>query len=175
MAILEILTIPDSRLKRKSIKVENFDISLKKITKDMFETLYFSGNGIGLAAPQVNIHKRIIVMDLKIDGKNTPEIFINPHITKTSSEKSKHEEGCLSIPDFYAEIKRPSIIDVEWSNLEGNVNKETMTGLKAICMQHEIDHLNGILFIDYLSGLKKKMAINKIKKKKKNDKESSRT
>ena len=106
-------------------------------------------------------------MDLKKDGKSYPETFINPNITKKSSEKSKHEEGCLSIPDFYAEIQRPSIIEVEWSDLKGKINKETMTGLRAICMQHEIDHLDGILFIDYLSGLKRKMAINRIKKKKK--------
>ena len=169
MAVLEILTIPDSRLKKKSTEVKNFDASIKKIIKDLFDTLYFSGNGIGLAAPQVNIHKRIIVMDLKKDGKSYPETFINPNIIKKSSEKSKHEEGCLSIPDFYAEIHRPSIIDVEWLDLKGKNNKETMTGLRAICMQHEIDHLDGILFIDYLSGLKRKMAINKIKKKNKNE------
>ena len=169
MAVLDILTIPDSRLKKKSTLVENIDDSIKKITKDLFDTLYFSGNGIGLAAPQVNIHKRIIVMDLKKDGKSYPETFINPNIIKKSSEKSKHEEGCLSIPDFYAEIHRPSIIDVEWLDLKGKNNKETMTGLRAICMQHEIDHLDGILFIDYLSGLKRKMAINKIKKKNKNE------
>ncbi len=169
MAVLEILTIPDHRLKHKSSKVEIFDKNLTSIIKNLFETLYASGNGIGLAAPQVNIHQRIVVMDLKENGESSPRIYINPKILKFSAEKSKNEEGCLSIPEFYAEIERPSRIEVEWFDEKGKRSQESMEGLLSICMQHEIDHLNGILFIDYLSSLKKKMALQKINKKKKNN------
>ena len=166
MSVLEILTIPDPRLKHKSSKVKIFDKNLKVIIKDLFDTLYASGNGIGLAAPQVNIHQRIVVMDLKENGESFPRIYINPKILKFSDEKSKNEEGCLSIPEFYAEIERPSRIEVEWFDEKGNRSQEGMGGLLSICMQHEIDHLDGILFIDYLSSLKKKLALKKIKKKK---------
>ena len=164
MAVLQILTIPDPRLKYKSINVKNFDKNLEKIINDMFDTLYASGNGIGLAAPQVNIHQKIIVMDLREDEKSNPRIFINPRIIKFSSEKNINEEGCLSIPEFYAEVERPSKIEVEWFDSKGKKLKKEMTGLLSICMQHEIDHLNGVLFIDHISKLKKKMALQKFKK-----------
>ena len=164
MAVLKILTIPDPRLKYKSINVENFDKNLEKIINDMFDTLNASGNGIGLAAPQVNIHQRIIVMDLREDEKSNQQIFINPKIIKFSSEKNINEEGCLSIPEFYAEVERPSKIEVEWFDSKGKKLKKEMTGLLSICMQHEIDHLNGILFIDHISKLKKKMVLQKFKK-----------
>ncbi len=164
MAVLQILTIPDPRLKYKSINVENFDKNLEKIINDMFDTLSASGNGIGLAAPQVNIHQRIIVMDLREDEKSNPQIFINPRIIKFSSEKNINEEGCLSIPEFYAEVERPSKIEVEWFDSKGKKLKKKMTGLLSICMQHEIDHLNGVLFIDHISKLKKKMVLQKFKK-----------
>lgn len=164
MAVLQILTIPDPRLKYKSINVENFDKNLEKIINDMFDTLSASGNGIGLAAPQVNIHQRIIVMDLREDEKSNPQIFINPRIIKFSSEKNINEEGCLSIPEFYAEVERPSKIEVEWFDSKGKKLKKEMTGLLSICMQHEIDHLNGVLFIDHISKLKKKMVLQKFKK-----------
>ena len=130
----------------------------------MFDTLSASGNGIGLAAPQVNIHQRIIVMDLREDEKSNPQIFINPRIIKFSSEKNINEEGCLSIPEFYAEVERPSKIEVEWFDSKGKKLKKEMTGLLSICMQHEIDHLNGVLFIDHISKLKKKMVLQKFKK-----------
>ena len=164
MAVLQILTIPDPRLKYKSINVENFDKNLEKIINDMFDTLSASGNGIGLAAPQVNIHQRIIVMDLREDEKSNPQIFINPRIIKFSSEKNINDEGCLSIPEFYAEVERPSKIEVEWFDSKGKKLKKEMTGLLSICMQHEIDHLNGVLFIDHISKLKKKMVLQKFKK-----------
>ena len=156
MSVLEILTIPDKRLKHKSSEVENFDKSLEKIVKDLFDTLYSSGNGIGLAAPQVGIKKRIVVIDLKEEGKSVPITFINPKIIFSSDENSVNEEGCLSIPGYYAEIKRPNVVEVEWTDLDGKKNKDKLTGLMSICIQHEIDHLDGILFIDYLSNLKKK-------------------
>ena len=164
MAVLKILTIPDPRLKYKSINVENFDKNLEKIINDMFDTLNASGNGIGLAAPQVNIHQRIIVMDLREDEKSNPQIFINPRIIQFSSEKNINEEGCLSIPEFYAEVERPTKVEVEWFDIKGKKTKKEMAGLLSICMQHEIDHLNGVLFIDHISKLKKKMALQKFKK-----------
>ncbi|MAZ07619.1 MAG: peptide deformylase [Rickettsiales bacterium] len=164
MAVLQILTIPDPRLKYKSNNIQNFDKNLEKIVDDMFDTLYASGNGIGLAAPQVNIHQRIIVMDLREDEKSNPQVFINPRIIKFSAEKNINEEGCLSIPEFYAEVERPSTVDVEWFDTKGKKIKKKMTGLLSICMQHEIDHLNGVLFIDHISKLKKKMALQKFKK-----------
>jgi peptide deformylase len=169
MSVLEILTIPDKRLKHKSSEVENFDKSLEKIVKDLFDTLYSSGNGIGLAAPQVGIKKRIVVIDLKEEGKSVPITFINPKIIFSSDENSVNEEGCLSIPGYYAEIKRPNVVEVEWTDLDGKKNKDKLTGLMSICIQHEIDHLDGILFIDYLSNLKKKRAQEKVKKYKKNN------
>ena len=164
MTILKILTIPDPRLKHKSSNIEVFDKELKTIVKNMYETLYASGNGIGLAAPQVDIRKRIVVIDLNEDGKSSPITFINPRIIKFSSEKNINEEGCLSIPEFYAEVERPSKIEVEWFDSKGKKLKKEMTGLLSICMQHEIDHLNGVLFIDHISKLKKKMVLQKFKK-----------
>ena len=106
MTVLRILTIPDPRLKHKSVEVENFDLDLQEIVKNMYDTLYASGNGIGLAAPQVGIKKRRIVIDLKVDGKSDPITFINPEVTKFSDEKFINEEGCLSVPEYYAEVER---------------------------------------------------------------------
>ena len=166
MTTLEILTIPDPRLKRKSIEINSFDDQLKKTVADMYETLYATGNGIGLAAPQVGILKRIVVIDLKVDGNSSPITFINPKIVRFSENKSVNEEGCLSIPDYYSEIERPQEVDVEWYDEEGKKSHKTLNGLLSICIQHEIDHLNGILFIDYLSKLKRKLAIEKVKKNK---------
>ena len=173
MSILEILTIPDKRLKQKSSDVENFDKDLAKMVKDMFETLYSSGNGIGLAAPQVGIKKRIVVIDLKEEGKSNPMTFINPKIIFYSEEKFVNEEGCLSIPGFYADVSRSNSVEVEWEGLDRKKNKKKLTGLMSICIQHEIDHLDGILFIDYLSNLKKKRALEKVKKFKKNDEKTT--
>ena len=164
MATLEILTIPDPRLKRKSLDVDSFDSSLKKTINNMFETLYSTGNGIGLAAPQVGILKRVVVIDLKKDGNLSPLTFVNPKILSFSNEKSLNEEGCLSIPEYYAEVERPNEVEVEWFDETGKKFSKKMSGLLSICIQHEIDHLNGILFIDYLSKLKRKLALEKVKK-----------
>ena len=114
MTVLRILTIPDPRLKHKSIEVENFDSDLQEIVKNMYDTLYASGNGIGLAAPQVGIKKRIIVIDLKVDGKSDPITFINPEVIKFSDEKFINEEGCLSVPEYYAEVERSKEVEVKW-------------------------------------------------------------
>ncbi len=164
MSVLDILTIPDKRLKHKSSSVEHFNNELEKIVNDMFDTLYASGNGIGLAAPQVGIQKRIVVIDLKEDGKPNPITLINPKVVKSSVRNILNEEGCLSIPGYYANVERPSEIDVEWNDLKGTKIKKKCSGLLSVCIQHEIDHLDGILFIDYLSKLKRKMAFEKVKK-----------
>ena len=168
MTILKILTIPDPRLKHKSSNIDVFDKELKTIVKNMYETLYASGNGIGLAAPQVNIRKRIVVIDLNEDGKSSPITFINPRIIKLSDEKFVNQEGCLSVPEYYADVERAKEVEVEWFDDTGVKYKKTLSGLMSICIQHEIDHLDGILFVDHLSTLKRKMAIQKIKKSKKN-------
>ena len=171
MSVLDILIIPNKRLKHKSSKVLSFDINLKNTVKDLFDTLYASGNGIGLAAPQVGIEKQIIVIDLKEDGEKCPRTFINPKIVEFSETKALNEEGCLSIPGYYAEVERYKTVDIEWFDINGKINKYKFDGLLSICIQHESDHLNGILFIDYLSNLKKRRAYEKVKKnlKKKND------
>ena len=171
MSVLNILIIPDKRLKYKSTKVGAFDKGLKDVVKDMFDTLDASGNGIGLAAPQVGINKRIVVIDLKEDGKSKPMTLVNPKILSSSSKSLINEEGCLSIPGYYADVSRPSEIEVEWFDLKGNRKKKKCSGLLSVCIQHEIDHLDGILFIDYLSKLKKNRALEKVNKtkKKKND------
>ncbi len=173
MSVLEILTIPDKRLKHNSSTVKNFGESLKHIVQNMFDTLYASGNGIGLAAPQVGIEKRIVVIDLKEDGKSSPKIFINPKIINSSKDHAINEEGCLSIPGYYADIERPKFVDVEWNDLKGKKIEGSFSGLLSICIQHEIDHLNGILFIDYLSNLKRRRAYEKVKKSQKKNNEKT--
>ena len=164
MSVLDILIIPDKRLKHKSSEVLNFDYKLEKIVADMFDTLYASGNGIGLAAPQVGISKRIVVIDLKEEGKQDQVVLINPKIVSTSDKNSVNQEGCLSIPGYYADVERSNEVNVEWRDLKGKKMKKKCTGLLSICIQHEIDHLDGVLFIDYLSNLKKKRALEKVKK-----------
>jgi len=173
MTVLKILTIPDPRLKHKSVEVESFDTDLQKIVKNMYDTLYASGNGIGLAAPQVGIKKRIVVIDLKADGKSDPITFVNPKIIKLSEEKFINEEGCLSVPEYYAEVERSQEVELEWFDESGKKKKRMIKGLLSICIQHEIDHLNGTLFIDHLSKLKRKLVFEKLKKiKKKNERQS---
>ena len=127
MSVLEILTIPNKILKQKSSEVLTFGKDLEKIVADMFETLYASGNGIGLAAPQVGIKKRIVVIDLKEEGKSSPVTFINPKIISHSKEKFINEEGCLSIPGFYADVSRSNEVEVEWEDLNKKKNKKTDT------------------------------------------------
>ena len=183
MAIHEIIEAPDPRLKTVSTPVENFDAELKTLVDDMFETMY-AANGIGLAAIQVGVPKRILVIDLQPedteaegepcdhDGhehvhyplKKEPRIFINPEILDPASEKATYQEGCLSVPDIYADVDRPKACRVRWQDLEGNAHEESMDGLMATCIQHEMDHLNGVLFIDHLSRLKRQMALKKLEK-----------
>mgnify|MGYP001269716875 CR=1 FL=1 len=164
MSVLKIITIPDSRLKNKSLHVVKYDKELKKKINDLYDTLYDSENGIGLAAPQVGIFERIIVIDLKEDNKSNPLTLINPKIVNKSEEKFINQEGCLSIPSYYADVERFMEIEYEWFDENGNKQRSIAQGLLSICIQHEVDHLNGVLFIDYLSGLKKKMALDKVLK-----------
>lgn len=154
MAILKVLTFPDPRLRKVAVPVKKFDKSLKKITADMLETMYVE-NGIGLAATQVDIHERIIVMDLS-EERNDPKIFINPEF-KILNDKSlfSFTEGCLSVPGVTEEITRPDNIYLRWQDTEGVFHDAEPSGLLTVCIQHEIDHLEGKLMVDYLSPLKR--------------------
>lgn len=168
MAILPILEVPDPRLKTISSPVEAFDTKLKTLVDDMFETMY-AAPGIGLAAIQVGVPKRLLVMDLQEPGEDgeavpNPRIFVNPEILDPSEEHSIYSEGCLSVPDQYAEIERPAKVRARWQDLDGKVHEEAMDDLMATCLQHEMDHLEGILFIDHLSRLKRQMVLKKIDK-----------
>lgn len=170
MSLLKILTIPDPRLKHKSLEVKTFNNETNIIVKNMYETLYNSGNGIGLAAPQVGILKRIVVIDLKQENISKQITLINPKILDKSNDTFINEEGCLSVPEYYAEVERSKEIKYEWYDQSGKRKESSADGLLSICIQHEIDHLDGILFIDYLSSLKRKMALEKLNRIKKRDK-----
>lgn len=161
--IRPILIHPDPRLKKPCEKVTEFTDDLRKLADDMLETMY-DAPGIGLAAPQIGVMKQILVMDCIKDGPPRPMVLINPKITWSSEDQSVYEEGCLSIPDQYAEVKRPADVRVEWVGLDGAANEEQFSGLWATCVQHEIDHLNGKLFIDYLGPLKRQMITRKMEK-----------
>ncbi len=182
MAIREILEVPDPRLKIVSSPVEanEFNDELKTLVEDMFETMY-AAPGIGLAAIQVGVPKRLLVIDLQRedpdadpikdeDGterqpvKSDPRVFVNPVILNPADELSTYQEGCLSIPEIYADIDRPSTCTVRYQDLEGETHEEPLEGLMATCLQHEMDHLEGIVFIDHLSRLKRSMALKKLKK-----------
>ena len=164
MAIKKILTEPNKLLRQISQLVEKVGESEKELMNDMLETMY-AANGIGLAAIQIGVPKRIIVMDLsKEENKKTPMYFVNPLIIKKNDEKITYEEGCLSVPNQFAEIDRPSKCEIEYLDYNGNKQNLKAEGLLATCIQHEIDHLEGILFIDYLSKLKKEMIIKKLSK-----------
>lgn len=169
MAIRPILEVPDPRLKTVSTPVETFDEDLRTLVADMFETMY-DAPGIGLAAIQVGVPKRVLVIDLQEqedeEGKpiKAPRVFINPEILDPSDEQSLYNEGCLSVPDQYAEVERPASIRARWQDLDGKVHEEAMDGLMATCLQHEMDHLEGILFIDHLSRLKRQMVLKKLEK-----------
>ncbi len=166
MAIKKIITEPNKILRQKSLTVNKVGIEEQKLMDDMLETMY-RANGIGLAAIQVGVPKRIIVMDIsKNDEKKNPMYFINPVIKNKISETSTYEEGCLSVPNFFAEVDRPKKCDVEYLDYNGKKNLINADGLLATCIQHEMDHLEGILFIDYLSRLKKTMIIKKLLKQK---------
>ena len=162
MAIKTILTEPNTLLRQISQPVEQVGESEKELMNDMLETMYVA-NGIGLAAIQIGVPKRIIVIDLsKEKNEKNPMYFVNPIITKKNDEKITYEEGCLSVKNFFAEIDRPSKCEVEYLDYNGDKQYLKAEGLLATCIQHEIDHLEGILFIDYLSKLKKEMIIKKL-------------
>ena len=168
MSIKDIITIPDETLKKVSSPVEKVGVNEKKLINDLFETMYKS-KGIGLAAVQVGILKRILVIDVSTkDEKKEPLSFINPTIKKISDETSIYEEGCLSIPDTFIEIERPKICEVEYIDINGKIKNLKCDGLLSTCLQHEINHLDGKLIIDYLSKLKRDIIIKKISKSKKN-------
>ena len=168
MAIREILVVPNPVLKLVSQPVDKVDDELRALMDDMLETMY-DAPGIGLAAIQVGIPKRLLVIDLQEEGEDgesvrNPRIFVNPEILDPSEDHSFYNEGCLSVPDQYAEVERPARIRARWQDMDGKVHEETMEGLMATCLQHEMDHLEGILFIDHLSRLKRQMVLKKIEK-----------
>ena len=166
MAIKTIITEPNKILRQKSIKVESVGKEEQKLMDDMLDTMY-DANGIGLAAIQIGVPKRIIVMDIaKNEEKRSPLYFVNPVIKNKNSELSTYEEGCLSVPNYFAEIDRPKKCDVEYLDYNGEKKILNAEGLLATCIQHEMDHLEGVLFIDYLSKLKKTMIIKKLSKQK---------
>ena len=168
MSVKSILTEPNKLLRRVSKPVDFVGKEEQKIMDDMLDTMY-EANGIGLAAIQIGIPKRIIVMDLsKDENKKEPRYFVNPIIKKKDISKSTYEEGCLSVPNQFAEIDRPSKCEVEYLDYHGEKKLLKADGLLATCIQHEIDHLEGILFIDYLSKLKRSMIIKKLSKLKSN-------
>src|SRR6266567_4859909 len=164
MALRDILILPDKRLRQVSDPVKKIDAGVRKLVVDMFETMY-DAPGIGLAAIQIGTPKRVITMDLakKEDPKN-PQLFINPEILWTSEEKATYEEGCLSIPEYYSDVERPAQVRVKYLDREGEPREIEANGLFATCLQHEIDHLNGILFIDHLSKLKRDRVLKKFTK-----------
>jgi peptide deformylase len=189
MAIREILEVPDPRLKTVSTRVETFDDGLKALVADMFETMY-AANGIGLAAIQVGVPSRVLVIDLQPEDpdaepeectahgghKHThqptmrePRVFVNPEILDPAAEHNTYQEGCLSVPEIYADVERPKACRVRWQDLDGKVHEEEMEGLLATCIQHEMDHLEGILFVDHLTALKRNIILRKLLKTKKSD------
>ena len=164
MALRDILILPDKRLRQVSEPVKKIDAGIRKLIEDMFETMY-EAPGIGLAAIQVGTPKRIITMDLaKKEEPKNPQVFINPEILWTSEEKAIYEEGCLSIPEYYSDVERPAQVKVKYLDHEGEPREIEANGLLATCLQHEIDHLNGVLFIDHLSKLKRDRVLKKFTK-----------
>ena len=168
MTIKKILTEPDPFLRQKSKNVDKVDDEIRRLMDDMLDTMY-DAPGIGLAAIQIGVPKRIIVIDLSKEEKKTPLYFVNPEIIIKSDNNATYEEGCLSVPGQFAEIDRPDQCSVSYLDYHGNKQKLKAEGLLATCIQHEIDHLEGILFIDYLSKLKKSMIVKKLSKKNKAD------
>ena len=164
MAIREILTVPDPRLKKVSAPVEAVDDDLRALMDDMLETMY-DAPGIGLAAIQIGEPKRVIVMDISPrEGEREPRYFVNPEILWRSEETVPYEEGCLSVPEIYDEVERPAKVKLRYLNYQGEQIEEEAEGVFAVCIQHEMDHLEGVLFIDYLSRLKRDRAVSKVKK-----------
>lgn len=171
MSVLEILEVPHPGLRAVAKPVDTIDDAVRTIVSDMFDTMY-DARGIGLAATQVGIEQRIVVIDLQEpesdaeDAKpvRTPLVYINPELVSVSEETSIYNEGCLSIPEQYAEVERPTRCRVKWLDLDGTVHEDDFDGLLSTCIQHEIDHLNGVLFIDHISRLKRDMVLKKLAK-----------
>ncbi len=173
MAKREILVLPDARLRQVADPIEKIDASIKALAKDMLDTMY-DAPGIGLAAPQIGEMKRIVVMDLAKEGEMPdPIVMINPEILKYSEDTVTSEEGCLSIPEIYYEVERPADITVKYTDLEGKTVEKDATDRLAICIQHELDHLDGVLYIDYLSRLKRDRVLKKFQKAEKLAKKAS--
>lgn len=166
MAKLEIITAPDPRLKQKSKPVEAVTDDIRKLMDDMLETMY-AAPGIGLAAVQVGVPLRVIVMDLaQGDDAPQPRYFINPEILEASEELASYAEGCLSVPDFYEDVERPAHVRVRFLDYDGEIREIEADDLLATCLQHEMDHLEGVLFVDHLSKLKRSMILKKLQKQK---------
>jgi peptide deformylase len=164
MALRDIIILPDPRLRLVSEPVKTIDAETRKLVADMFETMY-AAPGIGLAAVQVAVPRRVVTLDLaKKDEPPQPQVFINPEVTWSSEEQGAYEEGCLSIPEYYEEVLRPARVKVKFTDLEGKPHEIDADGLLATCIQHEIDHLNGVLFIDHISKLKRDRVIKKFAK-----------
>jgi peptide deformylase len=164
MAIQPIITLPDPKLRLVSAPVERVDAELLSLADNMLETMY-DAPGIGLAAIQIAIARRLVVIDLAHeDEPPAPLVFINPQIVWSSDDRNVYEEGCLSIPDYYAEVERPATIRVSYVGRDGKSAEIEADGLLATCLQHEIDHLNGVLFLDHISKLKREMVIRKFVK-----------
>lgn len=162
MALLNILEFPDPRLRTQAQPVSVFDEPLQQLLDDMLETMYHA-QGIGLAATQINVHKRVVVMDLS-EERTTPQVFINPEIEPLTDELTPYQEGCLSVPGFHEDVNRPQRVRIRALNREGTPYEIEAEGLLAVCIQHECDHLNGKLFVDYLSTLKRDRIRKKLEK-----------
>ena len=169
MAIREIVEVPDPRLRQISSPVEEVTDEIRELVSDMFETMY-AAPGVGLAAIQVGVAKRVLVIDLQEPEEEggepvkDPHVFINPEILQHSDQEVPYTEGCLSVPDQFAEVDRPDRIRARWLDLNGKQQEDDIEGLLAVCLQHEMDHLNGVLFIDHLSRLKRDMILKKLAK-----------
>jgi len=164
MAVREILVVPNPVLKQESQPVEAVDDALRGLMDDMLETMY-AAPGIGLAAIQVGEPKRVIVMDIsRPEDEPAPRYFVNPEILWASEETAPYEEGCLSVPEIYDEVERPARVKIRYLDYHGKTVEEDAEGLFAVCIQHEMDHLDGVLFIDHLSRLKREQAVKKVKK-----------
>ena len=162
MAVLEILEFPDPRLRTEAKPVAEVTAATRALVNDMLETMY-DAPGIGLAATQVNVHQRVLVIDIS-ENQDEPQIFINPRVTVLDPELGEYDEGCLSVPGFYETVCRPQAVEVTALDLNGEPVTRELNGLLAICLQHEIDHLNGKLFVDYLSALKRQRIRKKLEK-----------
>ena len=169
MALIPILEVPDPRLREVALPVATIDDGVRGLLADMFETMY-AARGIGLAATQLGIRQRVVVIDLQEDEdeegqpQRRPQVFINPELVELSDERATYNEGCLSIPDQYGDVERPARALVRWQDGDGTAHEQWTEGLLSTCIQHEVDHLNGVLFIDHLSRLKRDMILKKLAK-----------